>query len=1398
MFQKKDLIRSARPSLDKEQNSSLSDRLERLSCESATVSLNRSSSEEAQLLSQVNAPVIDRVMDRFVNDEEAFKIRRSSDAAISCLHEIFELQASKTPSKIAIECGDRSWTYADVEAQANRLAHYLRFRGVCRDGFVGLTLTRSEWPIISILAVLKAGAAYVPLEPSMPADRKRYIAKEVGFSLLITDEQNEAAIKDVYNGEVALLERFLLDENDHVDTALSADELSALPHSVCYTLFTSGTTGRPKGVVTEHRNTVHFVHAFNKVCDTKSDDRVFQGFSLGFDGSVEEMWMAFSNGATLVCGENETPQFGDELGEYLNEKEISFFSTVPTLLSTLSSDLLSVRQLVVSGEACPPDLVNRWATSERVMLNVYGPTEATVNTTAGILEKGKDVTIGRPLPGYDLYILDENLKPVAEGEKGELYIGGAGISRCYLNQQELTDNAFINLPVPRSSMGDEADAHLIIRLYKTGDLVRVNGEGELEFFGRIDSQIKLRGFRIELSEIEAVILEHDAISAVAVTVCEVNGLKSLAAYVLVAGDDRGFSRSDLLAKMQDKLPSYMIPSFMDVLDEFPRVASGKVNRGALPEPTLHFVHEQVEKSEKETASLNPLEAEIAGIWADQFGLEHVGADQDYFTELGGHSLLAAQMVSRFYEILGRKVSVRDIYMYPTVAKLAAELTAQEAALESSLDIKPSDTFVAEKVKRVWPWSTLIIQIVYFLAIIPLVALPLVLVLPVAIETIYTQSSPLLLFLLSLCVIGGTWMGLLVLAVAAKWLLIGCYRPGRHALWGGFYIRWWIVSRLQHLSFMSALNGTPFNALIWRAMGAKVGRNSMLNPSLVYAFDCIRVGDDVSIGRDTQMPCLRIEDGYLIIGDLEIGDRCFVGNHSILGLNTRMEADARLDDQSLLPDGYIAHSGKHYRGSPPVEGVVPVPDGAIITHNPYKLALFGLVQIIAAACVMSLTLAPVAISVWVLSILALHYSAMVTFTAYLIAVPLTLFLFTFWSAFCKRLVYPNPEPGTYQVYSLTYLRHWLSDLVMSLIKLVGLSIFTTIYLPPFMRMLGAKLGKYTEMSTVWSINPDMVEAGDSVFFADGSMIGGARVHLGRFQVEKSVIGDRSFIGNSAILSAGNSVGSDCLLGVLSSTPDQQKPIEDNTDWLGAPGFRLPNRDKITCFDEKLTFKPTRWLYLQRAFIDGLRVVLPGYILGGFAIFSLLTVLLVYDNYGVWGAYTAIPLLTWGALATCLFTVVSLKWLIMGRFKPVVKPLWSRYVWWNEFVNGLYESLVSPWISNFFGTPFAAVLLRLMGCKIGKYCYIETDLFSEFDLVKIGDYAALNAGVVVQNHLFEDRVMKSSYVNIGDGCTVGNMSVVLYDSVMEEGSVLGPMSLLLKGETMPVNENWHGIPTSRQIS
>lgn len=346
------------------------------------------------------------------------------------------------------------------------------------------------------------------------------------------------------------------------------------------------------------------------------------------------------------------------------------------------------------------------------------------------------------------------------------------------------------------------------------------------------------------------------------------------------------------------------------------------------------------------------------------------------------------------------------------------------------------------------------------------------------------------------------------------------------------------------------------------------------------------------------------------------------------------------------------------------------------------------------------------------------------------------------------------------------------------------------------MLGAKIGKRAEISTVTQMTPDLTVIGDESFFADGSMIGGRRFYRGHVRFEFNHIGRRSFVGNNALLPIGAKLNDNSLLGVLSVPPGGvESAPEEGSEWLGSPSFRLPFRQKVEGFDPSETFQPTTQLYILRYIIDGLRIVIPGFLGMTSAILYAAFVVFGFLYLPTWSLFVLLPIITLALSLLISISIVALKRVTMGTFKPEIKPLWCVYVWFNEMLNGAYETIGAPVLSPFLGTPFFNWYLRAMGCKVGKHVFMATTLFSEFDLVDIGDYAALNVGVVIQNHLFEDRIMKSDYLRIGDECSVGNMAVVLYDTEMKQGSSLAPLSLLMKGETLPPHSKWEGIPTQR---
>ena len=425
------------------------------------------------------------------------------------LHEIFERSAAAAEGQIALACGDERMTYGELEQRANQLARHLRSLGVTSGSHVALLLPRSMDVYVALLAALKAGAAYVPLDPDYPADRVEYILADVKADVLVTVSAQRAQAGN-FAGRIVILDHDLKAIAGEPTTTLTRRDTGKTPQDVAYVIYTSGTTGRPKGVQIEHRSACHLVRAEGTIFNVRPTDRVYQGFSIAFDASVEEVWLAFFAGATLAVGTREMAQSGPTLSRLLNEAGVTVFSTVPTQLAMMTEDVPGVTLLIVGGEACPADLVTRWARKGRRMVNTYGPTEATVIATYGDLRVGEPVTIGRPVPNYSVFILNEQLHPLPPGETGELCIGGIGLARGYVGRPDLTQEKFIANP-----LGSEP-----ARLYRTGDLARFNENGEIEFLGRGDSQVKLRGYRVELSEIESVILAFPGVAAAVVTVRE--------------------------------------------------------------------------------------------------------------------------------------------------------------------------------------------------------------------------------------------------------------------------------------------------------------------------------------------------------------------------------------------------------------------------------------------------------------------------------------------------------------------------------------------------------------------------------------------------------------------------------------------------------------------------------------------------------------------------------------------------------------------------------------------------------------------------------------------------------------------------------------------------------------
>jgi non-ribosomal peptide synthetase-like protein len=1303
------------------------------------------------------------------------------------IHQFFERQVDLRPDHPAIECDGQILTYAQLERHSNQIAHFLQSRGMGPESLIGLYLNKSCALFAAMLGVLKAGAGYVPIDPQSPLERIRHIADDANLVLLLTDNSLSRSLSDDLELAVAALGLDAAEIRSQSNARLSPMDTSARPSDVCYAIYTSGSTGRPKGVILEHRNVTNFIRALESHYGVTGDDRIYQGFSVAFDASVEEVWAAFSVGATLVVPPQHVAKSPNDAADFINSHNVTYFSTIPTFLSLISIDLPTVRILVVGGEPCTPQLVSRWATAERLMLNTYGPTETAVVATLAECTPGSAITIGTPLPGYICHVLDEAEQEVGIDKVGTLFIGGKSVARGYINLPELTDKEFISNPLRSKNFTFE-------RLYRTGDLVRLTSAGTLEFVGRSDDQVKIRGFRIEPSEIEAVLTEHPSVRAAAVTIIERRGVKEIAAYVVVTGPFGPRQQRGIAELLSSRLPEYMYPKYLEVMDSLPIMPSGKLDRKRLPQPNHAFVV----ANKPYVPPADALETEIVKIWEAHLDVDPVSVEDDFFKDLKGNSLSAAHVVTDMRERLQTlHLSVKDLYDQRTVRGISRGLRNSRVSVVHP-DVEPNTASSAQasgmeamRVHFITRWICVALQTLSLAFYYAVVSAPLLYSILMC-ERVYEGRIELAAAAeISTLVAFAVWPVWLFLSIGVKWVVIGRYKPGRYPVWGFYYFRWWLASRFQGLCWPEMFSGTPLMSLYYRSMGARIGRNCSIGTPLCTAFDLVSIGDDTSIGVDAQILGYRVENGWLVLGTLEIGDECFVGMHSAIGLNITMQDRSRLEDASLLPDGNVLSADEQRAGSPPVEARVYVPVGS--SSKKRHSLLFGLLHlglIYVMGYLLIISLLPSIGVVWYsFNRWGLAAAALSIFAAGPIA--------TIWYAvvavLTKRLFIGTVTPGVFPLASLQYVRYWFLQYLMNNTRHLLLPVYATVFLPTFLRLMGAKIGKGVEISTIMHITPDLLEVEAGSFLADACIVGGHRIYRGAIDIQPTKIGRRSFIGNSAVVPGGTIVGNDTLIGVMSMPPVGCCGGRDGTRWLGSPSFEVPATNEESCFGESQTYSPALSAQFMRTFLDALRILLPGMIAGiDFLIFCAIVLCFSYVE-PLWLVLLTAPL---AALYLSLATVgwvARIKMTLIGTFKPAVKPLWCSFVWLNEVVNGVYETAAATALSPLMGTPYISIFLRKMGCRIGRWVFLETTLFSEFDLVQIGDCSALNMGCTIQTHLFEDRVMKSDHLKIGAGCSVGNMAVVLYGTEMKDGSSLAPLSVLMKGETLPPKSRCCGIPS-----
>jgi amino acid adenylation domain-containing protein/non-ribosomal peptide synthase protein (TIGR01720 family) len=595
------------------------------------------------------------------------------------IHQLFAEWVEKTPDAIAVVFENQQLTYSQLNERANQLANHLQNLGVKPDTLIGICVERSPEMIIGLLAILKAGGAYLPLDPNYPTERLTFILTDSQPPILLTQQH----LTDKLPPHQAIT--ICLDaESSPPPLCASASLREKTPtelhhNNLAYIIYTSGSTGKPKGVMVPHTGLTNLAQAQIKTFNIQTSSRVLQFASFSFDASISEIIMTLGAGARLYLATKESLLPGASLIALLQNYGITHITLPPTALAVLPPEQLPALQtIIVAGEACPPDLVARWSMGRR-FFNAYGPTEASVCATIAQCHNSTNKPpIGRPITNTQIYLLDQNLQPVPIGVPGELHIGGIGLAKGYLNRSELTQEKFI--PHPFSNQPEA-------RLYKTGDLARYLPDGNIEYLGRIDHQVKLRGFRIELEEIAALLSQHPGVNQNTIIVREdIPGSQRLVAYI-VPDSDATPTVSDLRQFLKEQLPEYMVPSAFVLLETLPLTPNGKVDKRALPAP-----ESRLELGVNFVAPRTPQESKLAAIWTEVLRLTQVGIHDNFF-EIGGDSILSLQIIARANQA-GMQLNVKQLFQHQTVAELAMvagnveTIQAEQGLVTGSIPLTP--------------------------------------------------------------------------------------------------------------------------------------------------------------------------------------------------------------------------------------------------------------------------------------------------------------------------------------------------------------------------------------------------------------------------------------------------------------------------------------------------------------------------------------------------------------------------------------------------------------------------------------------------------------------------------------------------------------------------------------
>ena len=1145
------------------------------------------------------------------------------------LEQVFESRCDRLRQEghadhLAVDAGDVTLTYADVDALANQLARFLVRRGVRPGDRVGLLFDEAVDSYTGMLAVLKAHAAYVPLDAAFPADRLAFIAADAGLQLVLTRSRLAGCLDSLADGTGLVS----VDQARELIAAeptgrLVPGEVGEADDDLCYVIYTSGTTGRPKGVAITHASICNFVN---------------------------------------------------------------------------------------------------------VAAAVYGPTEATVTATWTLLHPDRPVTIGVPLPTYSVLILDPDTgRALPPGQMGEIGIAGIGLARGYLNRPDLTERAFIPdfLGIPGNPDG---------RIYRTGDLGRISPDGEVEHHGRIDTQVKVRGYRVELTEIESVLLTVPGIAQAAVNACHPEpGVTELAAYYSLRRGTPAPDPDHIYAHLGGRLPAYMVPAYLEQLPTLPALPSGKTDRNSLPAPRGQ---RRLAGRGEYVAPADGTEQELAGLLADVLRVDQVSADSHFFADLGADSLLMARFTAAIRARGGLSaVSMKDIYLHPTIRQLAAALAGAGPASAPGTAPGPAEALAGPAEHEATATGTSryllcgVLQLLVFAAYACLASAWL----NIRLGWVTAGPGILTVYARAAVVGGGGLLAMGMLPVAAKWVLIGRWKRQRIRVWSLSYVPFWVVKTLLAANPMARLCvGTPLYGLYLRALGAKVGRGAVIFTShLPVCTDLLIIGPGAVIRKDCYLSGYRARSGVIETGAVTVGAGAFVGEQTVLDIGTVLGDGAQLGHASALHAGQEVPAGQIWHGAPAqpagdgcnYQAVPPARCGTLrraatsIGRLLMALAVIGPLEAAAAALllyrpeVLTHLLSGAAPVVGWADVQDAAGISAVAFAGFILAG--LLFVTT-----VPRLLAAALQPAkAYPLYGVHY------GLQRAVSRLTNVTFFNLLFgdssaVVYYLRALGYKLAPAEQTGSNFGMEvkhevPTLAIVGTGTMVSDGLSVMNAEFSATSFRVMPAAIGKRNFLGNGIAYPASGRTGDDCLIATKAMVP-----------------FGLA-----------------------------------------------LTALLTAGSDGQSDILSTAVMITVGVPFTIGYWVLVDRAVTrFRRLRPQYCSVYQRAFWRHE---RFWKVPATAYIHMFNGTPYKNLLWRLLGVRIGRRVFDDGCHIVERSMVSVGSGCTLNAATTVQGHSLEDGTFKSGPITIGSGCTLGTGAFVHYDVTMGDGAILDTDSFAMKG-------------------